>query len=279
MNIKQIFGNWIDNIDELSKKFSQEEFPHIIIENFLNSNLVEKVYEKFPNFDNNWYTYNNPIEVKYAHNKIQLMDPIIQDIFSALAHPELIEKISKIAKIDNLEADPTLHGAGLHMHPKNGRLLMHLDYEKHPTIKNRQRSINIILYLSKNWDPKWKGSTELWNKDLSIRLKESNVIFNNALIFQTNEYSWHGIPHKIECPPNVYRKTLAFYYISPLINERDINKKGSNSSGFREKAVFSLLPSDNQDEKLLKLLAIRPYRRITDKDMHEIYPEWTNQLY
>lgn len=278
MNIEQIFGNWINNVDDLSKKFSAEEFPHIIIEDFLNTNLVEKVYEKFPNFDNNWHVYNNPIEVKYAHDKIQLLDPIIQNLFSALANPKLIDKIAKITKIDNLEADPTLHGAGLHMHPKNGRLLMHLDYEKHPTIENRQRSVNIILYLSKNWDPKWKGSTELWNKDLTVKLKESKVIFNNALIFQTNEASWHGIPDKIDCPPNVYRKTLAFYYISPLINEKDVNKKGSNSSGFREKAVFCLLPNAKQDEKLLQLLQIRPYRRITEKDMSEIYPEWTNDL-
>mgnify|MGYP001060617524 FL=1 len=278
MNIKNIFGNWINEIEDLSKKYNNEEFPHIIIENFLNNDLVEEVYKKYPTLDNNWYVYNNPIEVKFSNNKLEIFDPVIQDIFKALSTDEMIEKISKITNIDNLESDPILHGAGLHMHPKNGRLMMHLDYEKHPIIENKQRCVNIILYLSKNWNPKWKGSTELWNKDLTVKLKESDVIFNNALIFQTNENSWHGIPDKIDCPSDVLRKTLAFYYISPLTNKASLNKKGSNSSGFREKAIFSLRPNEYRDKKILKLLDIRPYRRITEKDMEEIYPEWNNYV-
>ena len=41
---------------------------------------------------------------------------------------------SEISSIEKLEFDPYLHGAGLHAHPKYGRLNMHLDYEKHPKL-------------------------------------------------------------------------------------------------------------------------------------------------
>ena len=34
----------------------------------------------------------------------------------------MIEKISELAHINNIESDPTLHGSGLHVHPRFGRL-------------------------------------------------------------------------------------------------------------------------------------------------------------
>jgi Rps23 Pro-64 3,4-dihydroxylase Tpa1-like proline 4-hydroxylase len=277
--IKNIFGNWIDNIELLHTQFiNNKPFPHIIIQNFLKKDIIENVYNSFPEFDDNWWVYNNPIEVKYSNDKISNFDPIIQKVFSELSTTEMIKKLQKLTGIDNLEIDPTIHGAGLHMHPRNGRLMMHLDYEKHPTLKNKQRRINIILYLSKDWKREWNGSTELWDSNMKNKIKESNVIFNNALIFQTNEQSWHGIPEKILCPENVFRKSLAYYYVSPLINKSNKNKVGSNSNGFREKAAFSLRPSDKKDERILKLLSIRPFRRISEEDMEKIYPEWDKNL-
>jgi len=92
-------------------------------------------------------------------------------------------------------------------------LMMHLDYEKHP-YTDRQRRLNIILYLSKDWSPEWNGATELWNKDMSKKVVQSDVVFNRAIIFQTNEESWHGLPEKIMCPKRILRKSLGFYYVS-----------------------------------------------------------------
>ena len=48
--------------------------------------------------------------------------------------------------LSNLEYDKYLHGAGLHKHPKYGRLNIHLDYEKHP-ISGKERRLNIILFI------------------------------------------------------------------------------------------------------------------------------------
>ena len=42
--------------------------------------------------------------------------------------------------------------------------------------------------------------------------------FNSAIIFKTDEITWRGLPEKIMCPKNVFRKSFAYYYISPLIS-------------------------------------------------------------
>jgi hypothetical protein len=57
------------------------------------------------------------------------MHPSIQNIFYALSHDKIINKLKNIFNIPNLEYDPYCHGGGLHMHPKYGRLNIHLDYE------------------------------------------------------------------------------------------------------------------------------------------------------
>ena len=75
--------------------------------------------------------------------------------------------ISELSSIKDLEVDPYLHGAALHCHPRLGRLNLHLDYEKHSRLYNKERRLNIILYLNKDWKEEWNGDTQLWNKDVS----------------------------------------------------------------------------------------------------------------
>jgi hypothetical protein len=151
---------------------------------------------------------------------------------------------------------------------------MHLDYEKHPILENKQRRLNIILFLNKEWKKEWNGDNQLYSKDMKECKVRTYPKFNRAIIFQTNEISWHGLPEKIMCPENIYRKSIAYYYISPLINNNNLDKYGNNGSGYRLKAAFIKRPQDKYCEKIDKLYKIRPFRRITEEDLKNIYPEW-----
>ena len=151
---------------------------------------------------------------------------------------------------------------------------MHLDYEKHPKLENMERRLNIILFLNKDWKEEWNGDNQLWDKDMKKCVVRSYPEFNRAIIFQTNDISWHGVPDKIMCPDNVFRKSLAYYYISPLVSESDESKFGNDGSGFRTKATFTKRPDDEYSDKMDKLFKIRPFRRIEPEDMNLIWPEW-----
>tara|TARA_B100000686_G_C16787658_1_gene976339 strand:- start:456 stop:1340 length:885 start_codon:yes stop_codon:yes gene_type:complete len=268
-----IFGDWINNINYWSEKFAENKSKYVIIKNFLNSDIIKKVNDSFPSIDDSWYKYWNPIEVKYANDKINSFPSIIKDVFYFLSSNIIKKKISKICGIPNLEIDEYLHGAGLHAHPRNGRLNIHLDYEKHP-ITNKQRRLNIILYLSKNWKPEWNGHTELYDDNYQNLIAKSPVVFNQAIIFKTNENSWHGLPEKIQCPENVYRKSLAYYYVSDLENSPNKKKQGANKNGYRIKAVFVQKFAEKRDIRIQKLLKIRPNRRITKEDLEKIWADW-----
>jgi hypothetical protein len=128
--------------------------------------------------------------------------------------------------------------------------------------------------MSKDWKEEWNGQTELWDKDMKECRIKSPVIFNSAILFKTNDISWHGLPEIIKCPDDIYRKSIAYYYVSNLEKEKNNSKIGDDGTGYRTKATFIKRPSDPYDEKMEKLYKIRPFRRIEQTDMDEIWPEW-----
>lgn len=263
-----IFGDWTNNLEEYIDKFNNAEpFEHIIITNFLKGDIADKISNEYPPNLDDYYKYNNPLEKKYAYDDIKNMSPDIQNVFYSLCSNRILNMFKIITKKEELQYDPTCHGGGLHIHPNNGILHMHLDYEKHPILENKQRYLNVILYLTKDWKEEWGGNTELWNENMTECKIKVPAKFNTALIFKTTEKSWHGIPEPIKCPENKFRKTLAFYYLIPLENNNYKDKFGADNDGFRKKAIFMKRPQDKFDPLIEKLYKIRPHRRITDEDL------------
>jgi dTDP-glucose 4,6-dehydratase len=279
-DINKYFGDWINNIDALSTNFTNANpFGYVKIDNFLNDEYAELLFNKFPHDFNNWHTYNNPIEVKYALDDLTKMDENIEKLFYILSLNSVTNIFGKISSIENLEFDPYLNGAGLHSHPRYGRLHMHLDYEKHPKLENKQRKLNIILFLTKDWKEEWNGDNQLWDKDMKECVVKTYPKFNSAIIFKTDEISWHGLPDKIMCPEGIFRKSFAYYYISDLTSNSSQNKIGNDGSGYRTKACFTKRPDDPNLPQMEELYKLRPIRRIEKNDLNEIWPEWTPELF
>jgi dTDP-glucose 4,6-dehydratase len=275
-NKLDFFGDWVNNVKDLQEKFIKADpFEHIIIPNFLNENYANILHDCFPEDveQEHWHKYLNPIEVKYTLDNLEKLPNNLKDIFYLFSTKEITKKFSELSGINNLEFDPYLHGAGIHVHPRNGRLHMHLDYEKHPYL-TKERRLNVILYLNKDWDPLWNGETQLWDKNMEKCIVKSPVKFNTAIIFKTNDISWHGIPEKIMCPEGVYRKTVAYYYISDIYSPAKLEKVGNDGSGYRTKAAFTKRPEDEYSDKIEKLYKIRPYRLIQKEDLEHINIKW-----
>lgn len=265
------FGKWVDDVEKLSVLFKNAKpFESIVIDNFLDSNYAELLYKQFPNTFENWWKYENPIEVKYTFDNINVLPSELKNYFYIMSSNVLVNIISKLTGINNLEKDDYLHGAGLHVHPQNGRLNIHLDYEKHP-FSGKERRINVILFMSKNWKPEWNGANELWDKNASKCVKTTNIKFNRAIIFKTNDISWHGVPDKILCPENIFRKSIAYYYVSPLESIK-------NEEDYRHKAKFVRRPNDIPNDGVERLYEIRSNRRIEKTDLQKFVPWWNPEI-
>lgn len=264
-NINSYFGEWLHHEKELFKEYhNATPFEHMVIDNFLNEDLAMRISEMYPSDLCKWHVYHNPIEIKYAFDKIDELNEELASIFYLLSTDYISSIFSRITDIP-LQYDPYLHGGGVHMMPNNGRLGIHLDYEINP-LSGKQRRLNVILYLTSEWKEEWNGHTELWNGDFSHATKIP-VKFNSAIIFKTDDTSWHGVSQKIQCPQNIFRKSLAYYYMSDF-TEKDFKKE------YRTKATFICKPHEDNQEKLEELHKIRPIRRLTDADIEKYWPCW-----
>lgn len=194
-------------------------FPHIIIDNFINNDLALELSNEFPDYnDEKWFYYDSPLENKKANNNWGMFPSATYKFFHYLNSENFMISLKSDFNIKNLYSDNGLHGAGWHMHSRGGKLNVHLDYSIHPKLK-LQRKLNLILYLTPDWNPEWGGNLELWEHDplRNKPLKLSKVIenkFNRAVIFDTTKNSWHGFAEKLTCPSNIYRKSIAMYYLT-----------------------------------------------------------------
>ena len=263
-----IFGDWTSRIEDIRSQFhAAKPFESVVIDNFLQPAYAEKIYQWFPTNYESWYCYENPIEVKYAFDNIDSLHPSIKDYFYHLSSPRVISLFSRLSGIEDLEYDEYLHGAGLHAHPRDGRLQVHLDYEKHP-FSGKERRLNVILFLSKDWKDEWRGHNELWGTDLMTCVRKTPVRFNRAILFKTNDISYHGLSEKIQCPHNVYRKSLAYYYVSPMTERK---------AHHRRKATYFLIASKSYPKNMERLCSIRAERLITKRDVDELFPGWKRE--
>ena len=202
------------------KDWDENPFGHIVIDDFLPLEVIDSLLNSLTNFAEQsreeWRVYENPLEKKALLNDYSKFPKEIYSYFLALGAPEVATRMSFISGIDNLVPDSGLHGGGVHLHTRGGKLNVHQDYSVHPRT-GLQRRLNIILYLNPGWDPAWGGGLGLYSENTKLEQpdkleKEISCLYNRAIIFDTAPGSWHGLPDPILCPENRMRLSLAFYY-------------------------------------------------------------------
>ena len=254
------------NINRLKKSLknfkNNKPFNHCVIDNFFELKLAKKLENDFPDFNSNiWHEYNNPIEVKKSCNDWNLFPKDTYKVMSYLNSDEFVSILQKqVFKKNKLYTDIGLNGGGWHIHKKGGKLNTHLDYSIHPKL-HLQRKLNLIVYLNSKWKEKWGGSLGFYDNKSSKNpgklVKSILPIFNRAILFDTTQNSWHGLPEALKYPKNQYRKSIATYYLCKKVFNVDK----------REKALFSPTENEKSDKRILKLIKLRS----SNKSAHKVY--------
>ena len=231
-----------------------ETFPydHLIIDNFFPIDKAKKLSEEFPDYDSDlWYEYNNPLEKKKSSNDWWSFPPETYKTFTFLNSTEFVDILRDKTGIQSLYPDIGLHGGGWHIHSRGGKLNIHLDYSIHPKT-GLQRKLNLIVYLTEGWKPEWGGGLELWshNYETNKPLKKEKTIhnvFNRAILFDTTQNSWHGLPQLLSCPKGIYRKSMAVYYMTDP--PKDVDQ--------RKRALYAPTEEQSNDREVLDFIQKR----------------------
>lgn len=208
------YEKWSWQLPRLSREFRQNKpFPHLHFRQFLQPEIARLMAEEFPGLETDaWTRYKHRNENKVGLAKRSLFPPFLGEVVDELNSPEFLNWLSLLTGIPGLMADESLEGGGLHQSGPGGFLNIHTDFNTHHYHKHWRRRVNLILYLNPNWRERWGGSIELWDREVQNCVVKIPPLFNDALIFQTDDSSYHGFPEPLRCPPGESRKSVALYY-------------------------------------------------------------------
>lgn len=240
------------DVEWLRKSFrNASPFNHIVIDDFFKADIAEKLSVEALVAAPSWHRYENAVEIKKTCNNWNEFPSQTYQVFSYLVSDAFVAFLREVTGCPDLVADVGLHGGGWHRHGSGGKLNTHLDYSIHPKT-GMQRKLNLIAYMTKDWDPAWGGGLGLWSHD-EEKAKAAEVekvvecLFNRVVLFDTTQNSWHGLPDPIECPQGTFRSSLAVYYMIPA--PQDIS--------MRERALFVPHKDQANDPEVLDLIRKR----------------------
>jgi len=267
------------NIEVLRSEYAAAPpYPHIVIDDFLEPAAVKAAIAEFPPVDpDRWNNYLHVNERKFSHTDPTTWGPTLQQILVELNSPRFVQLISNLLGVDDLIADPSLEGGGLHQSTRGGFLNIHADFTVHPHHRDWQRRANIILYLNDNWQPEFGGDLELWSTDMKECVQKVSPIANRAVIFTTDPTSFHGHPEPMLCPDGVGRKSIALYYFSvedaPMVRSTEYRSRPGDGAHailiYADKQMLRLYDWSKRhlgisDELASKLLGYRDRLRRTN---------------
>jgi 2-oxoglutarate-Fe(II)-dependent oxygenase superfamily protein len=233
-------------------------FRHVVIDDFLDAAACEALLRDFPTFDEKYAAdEHGGVGRKAVVERTADISAFYRSFHAYINSPPFLSAMSALTGIDDLIADPTLFGGGTHENLAGQGLNVHVDFN----IDERRmlhRRVNLLIYLNKEWDEAWGGAIELHSDPFNPLVddwKSYLPLFNRAVLFETNEYSWHGF-RRIVLPPgkaHVSRKSFSIYLYT---KDRPAEEVVAPHTTFY---VPEPLPAH-----------IRAGRTLTDDDMREI---------
>lgn len=198
--------------DKHEEYINAKPFASGYFDDFFNANKLTQVLAEFPELgDKNDIKYNNPNENKLASKGEYRFGEVSTRFAHFMNSQPMLEFLENLTGIKNLIPDPSFEGGGFHQIKPGGYLKLHADFNKHRAT-NLDRRLNVLVYLNENWEESYGGHFELWDKEMTKCEKKILPIFNRMAMFSTTDFSWHGHPDPLTCPPDRSRRSMAFYY-------------------------------------------------------------------
>lgn len=241
---------------------SAAPFPHIVIDNFMDPEVLADALNAFPAQDAfEFYKYDNPLEKKLAMDQVSKLPEPIADILLAMNSAVFLKFLEDLTGIEGVIGDPYYRGGGIHQIVKGGKLDVHIDFNRHQKF-GLDRRLNALIYLNQNWDVAYGGNFELWkgHRDdkgrhvLETCEKRVQPLFNRFVLFSTTEESYHGHPEPLTCPEGWTRKSLATYYYT--------NGRPGEEEAPTHSTTFIRRPEDPEDPEVEALRERRNQGRL-----------------
>lgn len=206
-----IFDNINSKKAALKKQFeeSKSSIGYFFIDDLLPSDIALKIMEVFPN-PNQMVLKKSLREDKYVAAQMNLYHPLLEEIIYAFQDKRVVELIGEICSIKNPIPDENLYAGGISMMGNKQFLNPHLD-NSHDKDRNLWRVLNLLYYVTPNWEEKNGGNLELWPNGLKEKQITIHSKFNRLAVMETHNNSLHSVSPVVF---DGYRRCVSNYYFS-----------------------------------------------------------------
>jgi Rps23 Pro-64 3,4-dihydroxylase Tpa1-like proline 4-hydroxylase len=215
--MREEIAGWIlkrlnEDSEAISRDFNSDKgikTHFAAIDNLLPEELARKIFVAYPSFAE-MRLLDTFRERKYTSKSLEKFDPLISDITFAFQDKRVIDKVAELTGIKDAVGDPHLYAGGISAMARGHFLNPHLD-NSHDGEQKNYRVLNLLYYVTPEWDVAGGGNLELWNENVT-KAVEIPSLFNRLVLMATNDKSWHSV-NKVQAEG--VRCCISNYYFSP----------------------------------------------------------------
>lgn len=190
---------------------STSPINYFYVDDVLPLALAQKISESFPK-PKNMFLRKTLREMKYVSAQMNKHDALLEEVIFAFQDSRIVNCISEITGLRELEPDSLLYAGGISVMGKEHFLNPHVD-NSHDKTRSRYRVLNLLFYVSPDWKLENGGNLELWPDGTESDPVTVVSKFNRLVVMVTHQNSWHSVSPIVV---NQERMCISNYYFSGL---------------------------------------------------------------
>jgi Rps23 Pro-64 3,4-dihydroxylase Tpa1-like proline 4-hydroxylase len=177
--------------DRMREEFRAHFVHSSSIDDLLPEEEVAKIYAAFP--DKSAMMLKKSLrEHKYVAAQMNNYESVLEEIVFAFQQPGVVSVVEEITGIREMKPDDHLYAGGISLMAKDNFLNPHLD-NSHDKNREMYRVLNLLYYVSPDWNHEAGGNLELWDEGPKGEQREIVSKFNRLALMATHEKSWHSV--------------------------------------------------------------------------------------
>lgn len=162
-----------------------------VVDDLLPAEMARRIFESFPD-PADMQQRKTLREYKFVAAQMDRYEPQAEEALFAFQDPRVVKRIAAMTKFEELEADPKLYAGGISLMSRDNFLNPHLD-NSHNHQRDRYRALNLLYYVSPDWNLESGGHLELWPRGLKSEPQMIPSLFNRFVVMSTGPESWHSV--------------------------------------------------------------------------------------
>lgn len=214
-----IYNSLLQNKESLLKQYneSRNNIGYFYLDNLLPEGLVLEITKAFPKPEE-MVLKKSIKEDKYVAAQMNMYNPLLEEIIYAFQDKKIVELVSEICRLTDIVPDDNLYAGGISTMGYKQFLNPHLD-NSHDKDRELWRVLNLLYYVTPNWQESYGGNLELWPDGLNKPQVTIHSKFNRLVIMATHNGSLHSVS-PVTCEG--FRCCVSNYYFSKFpIHETD----------------------------------------------------------